>query len=376
MKYFLLIISLFIINTGTAQNIGGANSTLNVLGGMQVNQAFRPPVVSPIMSPFTKGIADWGQIVIDPGDSTLKYWYRGTWSPLTASGSGFVPYAGASSNVTLGTHTLTAGGIDINGSPGPSILTLYGANPKIVSALTNMTFTAGGEDMLTMSSGAHSISMGTGYSLLNSGGILSTSSITCKGGLTITGSSSGGVSFLSSASGASYDLNFPNAQGAANTALVNDGSGNFTWVAPAILANSNTFTGTTNTFKHIKGSGTPTIAVNTSNAGVGATASIEGTDMAGTIIITTGSSGVGGAGDFATVTFGTAYSTAPYVTISPLNEGAIVWMLDPSIAVGFQSAAPLRGSTTTGFQVRIYQAGILGPVPTNSQIQLVYHVIQ
>src|SRR5206468_4091693 len=61
------------------------------------------------------------------------------------------------------------------------------------------------------------------------------------------------------------------------------------------------------------GSGTPTIAAGT-GAGTGATVSITGTDAAGEITITTGTSPTAGAA-LATVTFNTAYSTAPYITL-------------------------------------------------------------
>lgn len=160
----ILIITSF---TSYSQNIGGSNSTVTALGGFTATKAMRPPQLSSGAAPFTGGIADWGQIMVDPADSLLKFRYRGAWVSLANSGgSGFVPYFGATSNVTLGTHTLTAGGITINGAPGPSILTMSGANPS-VSALSNtLTFAANGENPLVLDAGNNSATVGDNYKVI------------------------------------------------------------------------------------------------------------------------------------------------------------------------------------------------------------------
>ena len=74
---------------------------------------------------------------------------------------------------------------------------------------------------------------------------------------------------------------------------------------------------------HYSGSGsTPTVAINTTNAGTGATVSIAGNDAAGVITINSGT-GATGTAPWVTVTFATAYATAPQtVLLSPLTASA------------------------------------------------------
>jgi hypothetical protein len=74
---------------------------------------------------------------------------------------------------------------------------------------------------------------------------------------------------------------------------------------------------------HLGGKGTaPTVAVN-ANAGTSGTAALDSnaTDLAGTLTLTTGSASWA-AGTQATVTFGTPFQKAVYVTISPANTAA------------------------------------------------------
>jgi hypothetical protein len=76
-----------------------------------------------------------------------------------------------------------------------------------------------------------------------------------------------------------------------------------------------------NTFTHLIGGGTaPTIAAG-AGAGSSPTISIAGHDTYGAITLTTGTLPSLASTVF-TVTFGTAYATAPYVTFSPANANA------------------------------------------------------
>lgn len=80
--------------------------------------------------------------------------------------------------------------------------------------------------------------------------------------------------------------------------------------------------GTTNS-THYKGRGsTPTVTLGSSSVvGTGATYSITGTDSGFKLVITTGT-GAGSPGIAATITFATAYSTAPYPVFSPASQWA------------------------------------------------------
>lgn len=103
--------------------------------------------------------------------------------------------------------------------------------------------------------------------------------------------------------------------GIANRVLYENSSNNLTESA------NFTFDGTVATIKHIAGvAGTPTIAAGAS-AGSGPTVSVTGTDLAGKISITTGTATTAN-GIVATITFNTAYATAPYVILEESNSNA------------------------------------------------------
>lgn len=79
-----------------------------------------------------------------------------------------------------------------------------------------------------------------------------------------------------------------------------------------------TFTGTTSS-KHFSGTGTsPTIAAGT-GAGTSPTVSIVGKDSAGAVSVTTGTLPTGTNAAVATITFNSAYVSAPYVVLYPAN---------------------------------------------------------
>jgi hypothetical protein len=105
---------------------------------------------------------------------------------------------------------------------------------------------------------------------------------------------------------------------------------------------------------------TPSIAEG-SCAGTGGDASIDGTDMAGEITLTTGSSPVGGASCF-TVTFAEAYGTAPRVLFSAANNGA-------GLLTGL---APVYAETTTSTFNFKASVGLLG----STEYRWNYYIIE
>ena len=96
----------------------------------------------------------------------------------------------------------------------------------------------------------------------------------------------------------------------------------------AVLANL-AVAGDTALGGHLKTVGqTPTITASGA-AGKDATASISGTDLAGTITITTGSAGLG-AGALASISFAKSYSSSPNIVVSPHGSNAA--LLGPFLA--------------------------------------------
>jgi hypothetical protein len=115
----------------------------------------------------------------------------------------------------------------------------------------------------------------------------------------------------------------------------------------------------------IKGSGsTPSIAGG-AGAGTTPTVSITGTDLAGEITVTTDTDPTVSA-VFCTITFATAFGTAPYVVIYPSNDNAI---LDLTKNLG----GMYINSTTTTFTINTNS----NTAPAAStQLKFHYHVIQ
>jgi hypothetical protein len=65
-----------------------------------------------------------------------------------------------------------------------------------------------------------------------------------SGGEILTGSTSGTLTVNPAATTTSYSVTMPSAQGAANTVLLNDGSGNLSWGGPFVAKSGDTMTGT------------------------------------------------------------------------------------------------------------------------------------
>jgi hypothetical protein len=125
-----------------------------------------------------------------------------------------------------------------------------------------------------------------------------------------------------------------------------------------------------NYIQHIVGNtSTPTILAG-AGAGTTPTASITGTDIAGLINITTGTSPNGGNAIVATITFNNNYPNAPYVEISPANRNA------QALAIGSQVLVPANGQTngvtTAAFVIESGATGLAG----STAYIWTYHVIQ
>ncbi len=111
----------------------------------------------------------------------------------------------------------------------------------------------------------------------------------------------------------------------------------------------------------ISGGSAPSIAANT-GAGTSPTISISGTDTAGTITLTTGSSPATSA-DVLTVTFAAAFSAAPQVVFSPANGNAATLSGNAAVYV-----TPATGT----FKLSTGSSGLTG----STQYKWTYHVIQ
>ena len=94
---------------------------------------------------------------------------------------------------------------------------------------------------------------------------------------------------------------------------------------------------------------TPTIAAGAA-AGASPTVAIAGTDVAGTISITTGTTALGSNGILATITFGNTMAAAPDVVLTPSNDAA--FELLQTATTGAAARVRDADTTTTVFVVR------------------------
>jgi len=121
--------------------------------------------------------------------------------------------------------------------------------------------------------------------------------------------------------------------------------------------------------QHFRGStGTPTYTAGT-GAGTGPTITIAGNDAAGTITVKTGT-GPTASATLVTVTFNTAYGTAPYVTLTP---GSATTALLGAYTLAGLPATPVWVSSTTGAFTLTTTTTALA---ANTTYVWVYHVTQ
>ncbi len=117
-----------------------------------------------------------------------------------------------------------------------------------------------------------------------------------------------------------------------------------------ILALANTFTGLTQTFKHISATAAGSIAAD--SAGLGSTGTATrgsgSGDLAGFITLTPGGTGIGTSSLAATITFGTAYASGPWVFLVPYNQAAIAAMQGAKAVNAVADAGGANFTITTG----------------------------
>lgn len=142
---------------------------------------------------------------------------------------------------------------------------------------------------------------------------------------------------------------------------INTGSDLTDQTVPLYVSGNAQVVGAITLQKIIGGSSTPTITSGAS-AGTSPTIAISGKDTAGQITITTGTSPTAG-GTIVTVTFNVAYSTAPFVALTPANANASALAL---------ASRPFPGATTTTF---VLSAGSVA-LAASTQYIFNYHVIQ
>lgn len=111
------------------------------------------------------------------------------------------------------------------------------------------------------------------------------------------------------------------------------------------------------------GSSTPSVAAQ-AGAGSGASATLTtgSTDTAGEIVITSGTTAA--AGSFVTLTFSSAYSAAPFVTLTPSNTATA------AIGADFDAWHYVTATTTT------FTISLNGAVANTTEYRFMYHVIQ
>lgn len=147
------------------------------------------------------------------------------------------------------------------------------------------------------------------------------------------------------------------------------GGGNVTLSLPQSIATTSSPTFSELNVKHVVGtSSTPGIAANLTGIGANGTVAISGTDLAGTIQITTDAADTPGASsDLCTITFNVPYSGAPVVMIEPANDAA--WNLVHGIV-------RIRNSDTTASVFKIRSGPTPLPALTGETYLFNYHSIK
>ncbi len=185
---------------------------------------------------------------------------------------------------------------------------------------------------------------------LNVSGAVTFDTITSRGGINVAGSSNlqGDVN-INSLLTVRQSLNVLGS-GNIGGGLSVGGSLSVTGALTAASLQLRDFT-VTNSFTveaHIVTAGDkPTIAAETAFAGSGATASVEGNDVTGTIIINTGNGPA--IGNLATLTFRKSYGSVPKVLLTPVGSSSSTLRYytakTPANFVFFTSNAPLANTT-------------------------------
>jgi hypothetical protein len=90
----------------------------------------------------------------------------------------------------------------------------------------------------------------------------------------------------------------------------------------AVLANSNVFTGSVQTFVHIAGSGSTPSHTDNTGAGTSPTITVSGNDIEGVVSITVGTGSPAASAVVTRINFAVSYAATPHVVLSPNNAAA------------------------------------------------------
>lgn len=281
---------------------------------------------------------------------------------LAADGAASFPICTAIGSTTPGTGAFTSlsatAGLNANsigaGTPGTGVFTTLSANAGISNTGGQVTQTA------TVAAGSY------GMQVLGAAGadrdVLLAGVSGVSNGLTVQSVSGDMVYTFGLASG---NVMVANSSGITVTGTATLGTANVTTLG-ATTANITTLNATTLTAsggsitaaKVLGGGSAPGIAAGAA-AGTGPTISITGTDTAGRIAITLGTS-PGTNGVLATITFAAAFAAAPYVSLTPSCSAA-------ASTYGLHYVT----SSTTSFVINYTSPAQAG----GTQIDFFYHVI-
>ena len=329
---------------GNAVNVSGGILTFSGIGSTVEAWDGNPPTAGYILSSTTGGTRTWVAPAIGTvtsvalaapaaftvsgspvtGSGTLTISYSGTAIPVSAGGSGQVSFAVdgllcGGTTTTSPFQTIAAGTSGqflmsngtgslptwSNGSTGITTVGTLTSGSIPYSLLTGTPTIPTAGTGLTNSSGSFNVNSSQSISTLSN--LTSNGLVTTSGGagtLSVTGSGSNVLTAISAGMNASTGFEgWDGNPGTNGQVLSSTTSGTRSWVTPITL----------------HAAGTPAVAGGI-GAGTSPTVSVVGSDVSGVITVLTGGSGESASSTIVTLTFNTAYGTAPNaVTLTPAN---------------------------------------------------------